>query len=171
MALLESAFLRVLHSFYFLIALFSACWHRIHITPPLPLEATRRRTPQHLALLLVPDSAHDLAVVRESLLESVRLTVDWCRAVGVQKLTLYDSEGLLVDCVDQISERVDCELAGYESSSDSDVEYPLTPPSSDCSDSRPLSPEDSFQKESSIVTVRVPQIIRKRPSKYGLKKR
>ncbi|KAJ6604609.1 hypothetical protein DFH09DRAFT_1123245 [Mycena vulgaris] len=166
MALLEYVLLRVVHSFYFLIALLSACWHRFLRTPPLPLQVTRRRTPQHLALLLVSDSAHGSAVIRESLLETVSRAVGWCRAVGIQKLSVYDSEGVLVDCADQISRRaaVVCELTGYESSSESDVEYPPTPPSSDYSDSRPLSPEDRFQKETSVITFQ-------RTSRYGLKKR
>ncbi|KAJ7492662.1 hypothetical protein FB451DRAFT_542979 [Mycena latifolia] len=172
MALLESVFLRVLHSFYFLIALLSACWHRFHSTPPLPLQVTRRRTPQHLALLVL-DSPHDSAVIRDSLLESVSRTVGWCRAVGIPKLTLFDSEGVLVDCRDQIYQlaSIACELPGYESSSESDIDYPPTPPSSDCSDSRPLSPEDLLQKDNSVVTFRFPEVVRKRTSRYGLKRR
>jgi len=52
---------------YFLIALLSECWHRLNWTPPLSLDVTRRRTPRHLALLLVPDSGHDSAVTQEFL--------------------------------------------------------------------------------------------------------
>ncbi|KAJ6575070.1 hypothetical protein B0H19DRAFT_1127005 [Mycena capillaripes] len=172
MALLALVFLRVVHSFYSLITLLSASWRRLQWSPPLPLQVTRRRMPRHLALLLVPDSVHDPAATRESLLETVSLTVGWCRTVGIEKLTLYDSEGVLVDCADQISQRasVASEPNGYESSG-SDIEYPLTPPSSDCSDSRPLSPEDRFQKEASVITVRLPEVIRKKSSRYGLKRR
>ncbi|KAJ7932440.1 hypothetical protein B0H13DRAFT_1955484 [Mycena leptocephala] len=173
MAVLVHVLLRVLHSFHFLIALLSASWHRLNRTPPLPLQVTRRRIPRHLALLLVSDSIHDPAATRESFLESASRAVGWCRTAGIEKLTLYDSKGVLVDCADQISQRASltCELDGYESSSGSDIEYPLTPPSSDCSHSRPLSPEDGFQKETSVITVHVPKVIRKKTARYGLKKR
>lgn len=78
-----------------------------------------------------------------------------------------------MDCVDQISQRASAadEPNGYDSSSGSDIEYPLTPPLSDCSDSRPLSPEDRFQKNTSVITVCLPEVIRKKTSRYGLKKR
>ncbi|KAJ7125624.1 hypothetical protein C8R43DRAFT_1029634 [Mycena crocata] len=171
MAVLEYVCLRVIHSFHFLIALFSACWHCFHWTPPLPLQVTRRRTPHHLALLLVSDSVYGSDITQEFLLETVNRTVDWCRAVGIEKLTVYDNEGLLVDCADQISQRASAEFNGYESSSGSDVEYPLTPPSSECSDSRPLSPEDHFHKDSAVITMRLPETIHKRTSRFGLKKR
>ncbi|KAJ7244758.1 hypothetical protein B0H12DRAFT_1203571 [Mycena haematopus] len=163
--------LRVLHSFHFLITLLSASWDRLQSTPPLPLHVTRRRIPHHLALLLVLDPAHDPASTRESLLETVNRTVGWCRSAGIEKLTLYDTAGVLMDCLDQISQctSVTGELNGYDSSSGSDIEYPLTPPSSDYSDSRPLSPEDRVN--ASVITVRFPAVIRKKTSRYGLKKR
>ncbi|KAJ6519777.1 hypothetical protein C8R45DRAFT_952684 [Mycena sanguinolenta] len=163
--------LRVLHLFYSLITLLSASWDRFEWTPPLPLNVTRRRIPRHLALLLVLDSAHDRASTRESLLEIVTRAVGWCRSAGIEKLTLYDTAGLLMDCVDKISQRTSVagELDSYDSCSGSDIEYPLTPPSSDYSDSRPLSPEDRV--DASIITLRVPEVIRKKTSRYGLKKR
>ncbi|KAJ7900303.1 hypothetical protein B0H14DRAFT_2331589 [Mycena olivaceomarginata] len=162
----------LLHSFH-LISLLAASWHRLFSTPPLPLQVTRRRIPRHLAVLLVLDSPHEPALIHESLLEIASRTVGWCRSVGIEKLTLYDSEGVLMDCVDQISQRASAadEPNGYDSSSGSDIEYPLTPPLSDCSDSRPLSPEDRFQKNTSVITVCLPEVIRKKTSRYGLKKR
>jgi hypothetical protein len=93
MAVLVHVLLRVLHSFHFLIALLSASWHRLNRAPPLPLQVTRRRIPRHLALLLVSDSIHDPAATRESFLESASRAVGWCRTAGIEKLTLYDSEG------------------------------------------------------------------------------
>ncbi|KAJ7103572.1 hypothetical protein B0H15DRAFT_812821 [Mycena belliarum] len=171
-AMLEYFCLRTLHSCSFLIAFLSECWNRFHATPPLPLKVTRRRTPQHLALLLVHDSAQDSTITREYLLGSVSRTVSWCRVVGIPKLTVYDAEGVLAGCAGQIYQRVSaaCDLNGYESS-ESDVEYPPTPPSSDCSDSRPLSPEDLFRQDRTVVKMRFPEVIRKRTGRYGLKKR
>jgi hypothetical protein len=82
----------LLHSFH-LISLLVASWHRLFSTPPLPLQVTRRRIPRHLAVLLVLDSPHEPALIHESLLEIASRTVGWCRSVGIEKLTLYDSEG------------------------------------------------------------------------------
>ncbi|KAJ7783741.1 hypothetical protein DFH07DRAFT_788955 [Mycena maculata] len=171
MAILESILLRIVHSFHFLVVLLTAFRHRFQRTPPLPLQVTRRRTPRHLALLLVSDSSHNSAITQEVLLENVTRTVGWCRAVGIEKLTIFDNEGVLVDCADQISQRASIDADGYDS--ESDVEYPLTPPPSDYSESRPLSPEDSdsFHKETSVLTIRLHEIPRKQTSKYGLKKR
>ncbi|KAJ6509493.1 hypothetical protein C8R47DRAFT_1098887 [Mycena vitilis] len=172
MDVLVHVLLRVLHSFYSLIILLSASWRRLYTAPPLPLQVTRRRIPRHVALLLVPHPGQDLVATRESLLETASRTIGWCRSSGVEKLTLYDREGILVQFADQITQRasVACELDDYESPA-SDIEYPPTPPSSDYSDSRPLSPEAGLQKESSVVTVRLPGIIRNKNSKYGLKRR
>ncbi|KAJ7487557.1 hypothetical protein B0H11DRAFT_2013831 [Mycena galericulata] len=171
MPVLEYALLRVLHSLHFLIALLTLYWRRLHWTPPSPLQITRRHTPRHLALLLVPESSHYSAATQETLLETVTRTVGWCRSTGIEKLTVYDSAGILVDCADQILRRASgaCDFDGYESGSD--VEYPPTPPSSDYSDSRPLSPEHGFQKETSVITLHIPEITRRRSSRYGLKKR
>ncbi|KAJ7169840.1 hypothetical protein C8R46DRAFT_1090214 [Mycena filopes] len=161
--------LRVIHWFH-LLCLVS--WRRLDSSPPRPLQFTRRRSPNHLAVLLVPDSLHDPAATLQALLESVDRSIAWCRAAGIEKLTLYDNEGLLVNHADQISHRasVSRELDGYESS-ESDVQYPLTPPSSDYSDSRPRSPEDGFHQEAPVITIHLPHTIHKKTSRYGLKKR
>ncbi|KAJ7071073.1 hypothetical protein C8F01DRAFT_1108978 [Mycena amicta] len=161
------AVLRVLHLFRSFLALLVLCWRTFRSTPPLPLRTTRRRIPKHLAILLVPD--FESGATRECMLESISRASGWCRTVGVETLTLYDTQGLLVDCANQISQRLyaTCEQAGQE---DSDVEYPLTPPSSDYSDSRPLSPENSLG-DSSTITIHLPRTIRKRTSRYGLKTR
>ncbi|KAJ7634261.1 hypothetical protein DFH06DRAFT_1221527 [Mycena polygramma] len=171
MDVLVHVLLRVLHSFYSLITLLSASWRRLYTAPPLLLQVTRRRIPRHVALLLVPHPGHDPVATRESLLETASRTIGWCRSSGVEKLTLYDREGILAECADQITQRASvAELDGYESPA-SEIEYPPTPPSSDCSDSRPLSPEDGLQNETSVVTVGLPGIIRNKNSKYGLKRR
>ncbi|KAJ7786266.1 hypothetical protein B0H16DRAFT_1489831 [Mycena metata] len=172
MAILEYVLLRVIHSFHFLVALWLASWRRLRSSTPLPLEVTRRRIPNHLAVLLVPDSIHEPAATLECLLETVNRTIGWCRSAGIQQLTLYDNDGVLMNRADQISQRasISYELNGYESS-ESDVQYPLTPPSSDYSDSRPLSPEDGFQRETPVITIHLPETIHKKTSRYGLKKR
>ncbi|KAJ7630898.1 hypothetical protein FB45DRAFT_1058820 [Roridomyces roridus] len=167
MAVLEFLLLRILHWLYCFIALVNAYWNRFLWSPPLPLEAPRRRIPQHLALLLVPVSSSPGLCV-----ETVSRTAAWCRVVGIEKLTVFDSHGVLVDCADQIQQSVAgaCGLDEYDSSSD--IEYPITPPPSDYSESRPRSPENDSQKETSVITFRFPEIKPKpKPSRFGLKRR
>ncbi|KAI0734440.1 hypothetical protein C8Q72DRAFT_392629 [Fomitopsis betulina] len=63
-------------------------------TQPQPLVAQRSKLPTHLALLLVLDSHCDKDAVEETLVESVERAVTWCRAAGINRLTVYDREGL-----------------------------------------------------------------------------
>ncbi|KAJ7225554.1 hypothetical protein GGX14DRAFT_348856 [Mycena pura] len=170
MELLLCVLLRVVHWTNSIITLLTACWRSFRSTPPLPLRTTRRVIPRHLALLLVPDCVCDAAVTRKCLLESVRRTAGWCRVVGIEKLTVYDSQGLLVECADEIVSSTS-EPAGYDSSSGSDMDYPLTPPASDCSDSWPLSPGGDLHKDTSAINMRLIGSARKRSSRYGLQMR
>ncbi|KAK7064262.1 DUF2235 domain-containing protein [Favolaschia claudopus] len=143
----------------------------LHCVPPLPLQTPRRRIPQHLALLLVPDLTHGTFATRKCLLETVDRTVGWCRSAGIEKLTVYDGEGILADCADEISQTFTAthNLVGYDSSSASEIEYPPTPPTSD-SDSRPLSPEERHHKDTSLIILRTPGS-RRRNSRRSFKKR
>ncbi|KAF7306889.1 DUF2235 domain-containing protein [Mycena indigotica] len=165
MRLVRYAILSIVHFVYSFISLLISCWN---YSTPSPLRTTRRRIPGHLALILVPKV--DSKSTRECMLETIARVVGWCRVIGVQKLTVYDSEGILVDCEEQLSRRVFAISESAGDDSESDIEYPLTPPSSDYSESRPLSPEHVFG-ESSTITIHLPRAIRKRASRYGLKTR
>jgi len=139
MSFLLRSLLHVLHFLYHIFTLVAS-----RKSQPLPHELSypRKQTPRHLALLLVSDgeeSASPEAVV-ECFLESIQRTVGWCRTVGIRKLTVYDRNGLLSANIEQVSQRLSVFTQHQSEDETSEIEYPLTPPPSDVSDSRPLSP-------------------------------
>jgi dehydrodolichyl diphosphate syntase complex subunit NUS1 len=68
--------------------------------------------------------------------------VEWCRTLGVQKLTVYEQQDMLATCTEGIRAQLPAPVLDVESS-ESETDYPLTPPPSDHSLSRPLSPSDA----------------------------
>lgn len=55
----------------------------------------------------------------------------------------------------KISERLGIYDPVVYETSDSDIEYPLTPPASDYSESRPLSPEAGVHNENTFMSIRL----------------
>ena len=162
MSWLTALALTVLHAVYHLILVFKSLVSRTR-KAPLPLTATRAKLPFHLALALVADPHKDEETNERYMLYSVDRIADWCQAVGIRRLTVYDREGapqslfwsrrqpgqpfdelgLLANCSLDIRDRLvpaperedaDHACAGRE------IQYPPTPPPSDDADSRPLSP-------------------------------
>lgn len=139
MSFLLRSLLHVLHFFYHISTLL-ASW-KPH-PQPHEISYTRKQVPRHLALVLIadPDEFTSRDAVVECFLESVQRTVGWCRAVGIRKLTVYDRDGLLAANIEQLSQRFPVSTHPHSEDETSEIEYPLTPPPSDVSDSRPLSP-------------------------------
>jgi len=139
MLFLLRSFLHVLHLFYYLFTLIASWKSR---PQPHELSYPRKQIPRHLALLLVSDGSESTSgdVVLECFLESIQRTVGWCRAVGVRKLTVHDRDGILATNIEQVSQRLSVPAQLHSEDETSEIEYPLTPPPSDVSDSRPLSP-------------------------------
>ncbi|KAH9837211.1 uncharacterized protein C8Q71DRAFT_757185 [Rhodofomes roseus] len=126
---------------------------------PLPLAAARQKLPSHLALLLVTDHRHNSDATEDSMIESVERAVTWCRAAGIDRLTVYDREGLLSTLSLDIRKRLVKRPATPSTDSDleTEIEFPLTPPSSDDSDSRPLSPDSEVTPcKLKVTTVQIP---------------
>jgi len=139
MLFLLRGLLRVLHLFYHIFTLTASRESQPH---PHELLYPRKQTPRHLALLLVSDgdgstSAGDVLVCY---LESMQRIVGWCRTVGIRELTAYDRDGLLSANIEQVSQCLSLPNQHHSEDETSEMEYPLTPPPSDVSDSRPLSP-------------------------------
>ncbi|KAK0208053.1 hypothetical protein DFS33DRAFT_1379621 [Desarmillaria ectypa] len=139
MAVVAFLFLCLIHSLYSITVFLSSCWQHFNFVSPLPLTATRRRIPKHLAVIFVPDLDIHSDITHACLLESVCRTIDWCRELGIEKVTLYDSEGLLQASATTIRHHIallsqPCKTAAM------DHEYPPTPPLSEPT-SRPISPE------------------------------
>jgi dehydrodolichyl diphosphate syntase complex subunit NUS1 len=84
--------LLLLHSLYgFKNFLFSLVPHR----NPKPLLARRRKLPVHLALLLIPDAEnHDTREEERVMEQCVEHVVEWCKELEIQRLSVYDRDGL-----------------------------------------------------------------------------
>jgi len=147
MALAAVLCLRFLHYIYSFVVLWHAFWKRFTWTPPQPLHAPRHRIPKHLAIVLVTDGLAS----EPCLVQSVINVVDWSHASGIEKLTVYEEHGKLLECSQSIRDALGDD--SEESSTESEIEYP-TPPPSDYSESRPISPQhETFDMR--IMTIHV----------------
>lgn len=159
MSWLASLGLAAFHFVYWLVTTIkSLCaWQ----DPPCPLTAERKQKPSHLALLFVPPKVHtDLEATECLLAESVERAAAWCITAGINRLTVYDGQGILaqssLDIRARLSKRFD---TSQEDEEESDIEYPLTPPSSDDSESRPISPySDDADHNLKVITIPIPSI-------------
>lgn len=165
--------LHLVHAIYVVVV---SVWTRIRKSKwkkPLPLTAHRNKVPAHVCLNLVASDALDSEDVEEALLECLRRAIGWCRATGIETLTVYDRDGvyhlrgltpsdtftftgILVWRQESIREYVSQLGTPSEESGESEPEYPLTPPLSEPSDSRSQSPESpNPPAELSVVTFKV----------------
>jgi hypothetical protein len=94
MALLAAFSLKALHIFYSLALLVYSGWKRLTGASPQPLEATRRRIPKHLAVIIAVDPKSSCEDVEKSLIGTIVNVVAWCRIIGTQKLTVYEEHGM-----------------------------------------------------------------------------
>jgi len=94
MGLLTALVLRVLHFCYALLSLVRSLWRRQTRPSPQPLCAPRRRVPENLALVFVGDTNIPRNVVEKTILQSCLNAVEWCRTLGISKLTIYEEHGM-----------------------------------------------------------------------------
>ncbi|TFK41207.1 hypothetical protein BDQ12DRAFT_711007 [Crucibulum laeve] len=165
MGLLAALLLHIIHLVYSLILLVHSFWKRNTWIPPRPLQDVRSRIPKHLAILLVSDPVYSPDEVEEGLVQSVVNTVGWCRTVGIEKLTVYDEHGVLLNCSQTIRDRLPSPDHDSDSS-DSEIDYPLTPPASDYSESRPLSPYTPEQNIMPAAFIHLPGSLSNKSKKY-----
>ncbi|KAJ3551042.1 hypothetical protein NMY22_g43 [Coprinellus aureogranulatus] len=143
MHIVYALILRLFHLVYATSIFFSLLWERHRRRRARSLQTTRRRIPKHLAIVFIAPPNLSKESISNVIVESVANSVQWCRQLGVPKLTVYEQHGHVTECEQEIRSRllaspVDCET------SESEVEYrPLTPPPSEHSESRPLSPSHS----------------------------
>ncbi|KAF9787178.1 hypothetical protein BJ322DRAFT_705903 [Thelephora terrestris] len=155
MLFLLRSLLHVLHFFYYLLTLIASWKSR---PQPHELSYPRKQLPRHLALLLASDGDESTSgdVTLECFLESIQRTVGWCREVGIRKLTVYDREGFLSTNIEQVSQRLSVPAQLPQEDEISEIEYPLTPPPSDVSDSRPLSPVNLSSLDLDVSILEIP---------------
>jgi dehydrodolichyl diphosphate syntase complex subunit NUS1 len=94
MAVVVRLALRVLHFLYSLFLAILSIRSRYFRPAPRSLTATRSKTPSHLALVLASQEP-DLCVpeAREVFLKCTENAIIWCRAAGIQRLSVYDRLG------------------------------------------------------------------------------
>lgn len=165
----------LLHLLHLLYRIFTLVSSRKSQPQPHELSHPRTQIPRHLALLLVSDENESTSrdATLECFLESIQRTVGWCRTVGIRELTVYDrdgtatsirpclahvtnySTGILSANIEKVSQRLAVPTQHYSEDETSEIEYPLTPPPSDVSESRPLSPVNlrSLNLDVSILEV------------------
>ncbi|KAJ3823585.1 hypothetical protein EV361DRAFT_489522 [Lentinula raphanica] len=136
-------FLALLHAIYSLVILsISFCRHLTRKTPS-PLNATRRRLPEHLSIIFVSDGDFDERTNEFCITESIHRAISWCQQLGIPQLSVYDAEGIILNNAEAIREVIFPENRVKHTGFDQKhIHYPPTPPLSDYSESRPLSPED-----------------------------
>ncbi|KAH9950394.1 hypothetical protein B0H21DRAFT_723256 [Amylocystis lapponica] len=141
MSWLASLTLSVLHAVYWLVTFVKSVRNSFQDTSG-PLTAKRRKLPLHLALLLATSHETDSNITEENMIESVERAASWCHAAGIMRLTVYDRGGILSRTIPEIRQRLlkHLDASPDESTGSSEIEFPLTPPPSDDSGSRPLSP-------------------------------
>ncbi|KAI0695166.1 hypothetical protein BC835DRAFT_1347882 [Cytidiella melzeri] len=164
MSWLASLTLYLIHAIYAL-ATFATSWRECHFAQePRPLVAERNKKPRHVAVLLASDISDSF---EQEILENMEEVVGWCRKVGIPRLTFYDREGVLSRLSFDLRARLtETESNKTACTSESELEYPLTPPLSDASSSssRPLSPNFNYLPKLQVATLKLGESAFKRRS-------
>lgn len=152
--MVTSLFLWLLHLLHVSLVFLRTKFQKRRYLPPRPLTAYRSKLPKHLAIILVSYHAANPKHTEELYLESLVRVVKWCKASGIGQVTAYDSEGILLSCSDIIQERLTYDDDLDTDESESELEYPLTPPLSEASESRNHSPDlEDFTALLNVTTV------------------
>jgi len=175
MSWLVSILLYFIHAVYSLMNLASSLREYYSARRPLPLATHRTKFPNHVAILFASDSESPLEEFEQRLLQNVEKVVGWCRKAGIQRLTFYDRHGMLSRLSFELRARlVETPDKTDASSSESELEYPLTPPLSDHSpsSSRSLSPKQHVPPKLHVSTLKLDkQMQKRRNSSRGVVKR
>jgi len=184
MSFLLRSLLHLLHFFYHVFTFVSS---RKPQSQPHELSYPRKQVPRHLALLLVSENSESTSrdAVLECFLESIQRTAGWCGTVGIRKLTVYDrdgtpistcpslvrvtnySTGILSANIERVSQRLTVLTQHHSENEVSEIEYPLTPPPSDVSESRP----PSLSSPKLVALGRLPTARRKLPRSISKRSR
>jgi len=148
-------FLRLLHILYASLVFLKTRLQSRRYSPPQPVTAYRSKVPKHLAIVLVSNDTVHSNHTEGLYLECLARVFTWCRALGIEQLTAYDAEGILLKHSDTIRERLAHHIELPTDESETEPEYPLTPPLSESSESRSHSPEfGELPVELNVTTMR-----------------
>ena len=115
-----SLFLYVIHCLYSFLSFFYFLSDLFVRRTPRELTADRNRIPRHLALIFVSPEHCSSTVASQALVDSAERAVNWCRMVGIKRLTLYDNQGMNSVCkvpgqVHLCTDRHTCEVLARHS--------------------------------------------------------
>ncbi|CAL1695669.1 unnamed protein product [Somion occarium] len=171
MSWLTSLALYIIHAVYLLASSLSFLRNPLTYTSPRPIDAKRKLTPKHLALVFTGCDSNEMDNLEDILLENIEGVVSWCHLSGIQRLTVYDREGLISRSSLNLRKRL-IEQTGVspkESSDESEIEYPLTPPLTD--ESRSLSPDREVTPDLRVITINATASRERRRDQRGVVKR
>ena len=97
MGWVEGAGLYILHAFYVLWQAVVALFSNVKATTPQPLDATRKKLPKHLALLLADTEGGNLEEKENAVVQSICEAVRCCSKAGIHNLSVYDRSGVCKD--------------------------------------------------------------------------
>ncbi|TFL00715.1 hypothetical protein BDV98DRAFT_549347 [Pterulicium gracile] len=162
---LARAVLFFLHYCYTLYLGISSLWQPRK--QPLPLDAKRSKIPKHLAVVFA-GTINDL---EKTCSQDVQRLMRWCEDAGIETLSVYDDAGVFqrhIAAIRHSLTHADSEAdTDSKQSSDLEIEYPLTPPASDHSGSRPLSPEgavDALLTREDLSVIKVSNAVVPKPT-------
>ena len=92
---LATLVLYLIHAVYALANVVTSWRYRRFAREPYPLVAERSKLPRHLAILLASSYDHVSESFEQDILQNVEQIVGWCKTAGIQRLTLYDRQGML----------------------------------------------------------------------------
>ena len=161
--------LRLIHFLYAAFTTIAAWLHKHKRRQPNPLKAHRSKIPKHLCLNLVANNDMPAEETEAAFLQCTQSVASWCRALGIETLTVYDRHGICVSQLNGTSQRIHtgvlyrCSWSVHrrvflnetlEDGCESEVEYPLTPPPSESSGSRSHSPEHAaLSADLDVITI------------------
>ncbi|KAG1801668.1 uncharacterized protein HD556DRAFT_1438675 [Suillus plorans] len=159
--MVASLFLWLLHLVHASLVFLTTKFRKRRYLPPQSLTAYRSKLPKHLAIILVSHDAVNPKHTEELYMECLVRVVKWCKALGIEQLTAYDAEGklsvgmlLLLLTSNDPQGRLTHHDDLPTDESESEVEYPLTPPLSEASESRSHSPDfGDFPVQLNVTTV------------------
>jgi hypothetical protein len=170
MHVLFALLLHAFHFIYTIVVRVRCLWPRSS-TPPQAIQSPRHRIPKHLAIVFVINESISLETAQDVLCTSVMNAVEWCQSIGIKKLTVYDERGalsrklycaridvvaadMLSRCTQRIRESLPIHPQEHDCS-ESETYCPLTPPPSDYSESRPISPTQSHGDSIPVTTIHI----------------
>ncbi|CAG7847642.1 SubName: Full=Uncharacterized protein {ECO:0000313/EMBL:CCA73534.1} [Serendipita indica DSM 11827] len=152
--MLRYALLWLFHLFLALKRFFASLLPR---KQPRPLRAHRRKLPNHLAVLLsTKESVGNGEYNLGEAIESVCRLVEWCRASGIEILSVFDSANLLPGAWEEVKDALQtvAVIESVQASSNSDAFEPSRKGWSQLSSALRLPPTPPLSKTASWASIR-----------------